>query len=178
MKQNRALRMTRVLPLAALAFGLGLGALSSPAWAGSNTASLAVSATVLTTCTIATTPVAFVPYDPAVANASTPLDGTGTVIVTCTQGAGVSVGLDTGVNAGGASGTTRAMKDGTTHFLSYELYQNSGHTTLWGTGANVQNIGAAPSVVPRTYTVYGRIPAGQDTPVGVYTDTVVATVNF
>ena len=37
---------------------------------------------------------------------------------------------------------------------------------------------AAPDTTPRTFAVYGRIPAAQDKPLGSYSDTVIATVNF
>jgi len=71
------------------------------------------------------------------------------------------------------------MKDATTDYLTYELYQETGRTTVWGTtGTALLSIGAAPSKAARTFTVYGRIPSGQDLPAGSYTDTVQATVNF
>jgi spore coat protein U-like protein len=64
-------------------------------------------------------------------------------------------------------------------FLTYELYQDTTHTTVWGTGAAAGlTIVAAPSKAPRTFTVYGRVAAGQDVAAASYTDTVVATINF
>ena len=56
------------------------------------------------------------------ANATAPLDGTGTVIVTCTKGAAAKVGLDAG---GNAQGTTRRMSRGAAEYLTYELYKDS-----------------------------------------------------
>ncbi len=71
------------------------------------------------------------------------------------------------------------MKDATTDYLSYELYQDTGRTTVWGnSGTALFSAGSAPSKAPRTFTVYGRIPAAQDVPAGAYADTVIATVNF
>jgi len=134
-----------------------------------------VSATVAKNCSITTTAVAFGSYDPIVTNATTPLDGTGTVVVTCTKGAGTRIDLGLGANA---SGSTRRMTGGT-DFLTYELYQDSGRATVWGSGAVAgQTIATAPSKAPRTFTVYGRVAAAQDVAAASYADTVVATINF
>jgi spore coat protein U-like protein len=144
--------------------------------AATATANLGVSATVTNNCTISTAALAFGSYDPVVAHASTNLDGTGTVTVACTKGATSTVGLGLGSNA---SGSTRRMTDGATNYLTYELYSDSGRTTVWGdAGAGLYNPGAAPSKVARNFTVYGRVVSNQDVPAGSYNDTVVATVNF
>jgi len=104
------------------------------------------------------------------------LDGTGTVIVTCTKGAVTTVGLGLGSNV---TGSTRRLKDPGTNFLTYELFRDAGRVTVWGTaGGALLTPGAAPSKVARTFTVYGRVASNQDIPAGAYTDTVVATVNF
>ena len=138
--------------------------------------SLTVTASVTKNCTITTSPVSFGAYDPVAANATAPLDGTGTVIVTCTKGAPAKVGLGTGSNA---QGTTRRMSGGTAAYLLYELYRDASRTTVWGdTLDTALDVPAAPDRNPRTFTVYGRVAQGQDATVGSYTDTVVATVNF
>jgi spore coat protein U-like protein len=148
----------------------------SPVVAASATANLSVTATVGANCTISTTAVAFPAYDPIVANASVNDDGTGSVIITCTKGTAATIGLGLGANA---SGSQMRMKDATTDYLNYALYQDSGRATVWGnSGAGLLSPVAAPDKNPRTFTVYGRIPSAQDVPAGSYTDTVVATVNF
>ena len=157
--------------------------LATPAltFAGSASTSLSVSATVANNCTISTAALAFGAYDPVATNASTALDGTGTVTIACTKGATTTIGLDTGTHSGNASGTTRAMSDGagSPSYLSYELYQNSSRTTVWSnSGGGLFTPAAAPSRAARSYTAYGRVPAGQDTPAGSFTDSVTATVNF
>lgn len=166
--------MSRIrIGLAATA-ALLLGA-AAPALAQTATANLAVSATVANVCIISTTPVAFGSYDPIVTNATNPLDVSGSVIVTCTKGAGTRIDLDLGAHA---SGSTRRMAGGS-DFLSYELYQDNSRSTVWGAGASAgQAIAAAPSISPRTFFVYGRVAAGQNVSAASYTDTVVATINF
>ncbi len=155
---------------------------AATAFAGTATSNLGVSASVSANCTISTTAVAFGAYDPIVTNATTPRDANGAVTITCTKGSGPTIGLDVGLYSTHASGTTRAMTDGagTPSSLSYEVYQDSPGGTVWGnSGGGLVTPPAAPSKAPRTYTVYGRIPAGQDVPVAAsYSDTVVATVNF
>ena len=142
----------------------------------STSASLAVSATVSKNCTISTAPVNFGAYDPVTANATAPLDGTGTVTISCTKGAPAKVGLNTGSNA---EGTTRRMSGSASAYLTYELYKDTTHSTVWGdTVDTALDVPAAPNRNPRSFTVYGRVAAAQDATVGSYNDTVVATVNF
>jgi spore coat protein U-like protein len=142
----------------------------------SSTASLTITASVAKNCTITTTPVAFGSYDSVTANATTPLDGVGAVIVTCTKGAPAKVGLNDGSNA---QGTTRRMSQGAADFLTYELYKDTGHVTRWGNTTDTSlDIPAAPNQTPRSFPVYGRVAPAQAAAVGSYTDTVMATVNF
>jgi spore coat protein U-like protein len=156
--------------------GVLVASSDSPVLAGSATANLSVTATVGANCTISTAPVAFPAYDPIVTNASANDDGTGSVIITCTRGTSATIGLGLGANA---SGSQMRMKDATTDYLNYVLYQDSGRATVWGnSGAGLLSPVAAPDKNPRTFAVYGRIPSAQDVPAGSYTDTVVATVNF
>jgi spore coat protein U-like protein len=144
--------------------------------AATATANLGVSATVTNNCTISTTALAFGSYDPVAAHAATDLDGTGAVSVACTKGTTATVGLGLGSNA---SGSARRMSDGSGNFLTYELYQDSGHSTVWGAaGAGLLSPAAAPSKTARSFTVYGRVVSNQDVTAGSYSDTVVATVNF
>jgi spore coat protein U domain-containing protein, fimbrial subunit CupE1/2/3/6 len=144
--------------------------------AQSATASLTVSATVSKNCTITTTPVAFGAYDAVTGNATAPLTGTGILTVTCTKGAGAIVGLGLGSNA---QGTTRRMSASATAYLTYDLYKDGARTDHWGNALpDSYDIGAAPNRMPRSFTIFGQIPGGQDATVGNYLDTVVATVNF
>jgi len=163
----------RFATVAALLGIMGLG-LAGLACAGTITGSLGVSATVSNNCQITNTPsIAFGNYNPL---DTTPVDQTGTISLACTKGAVAVIALDTGANPTHATGTTRAMKDAATDYVSYELYSDSGRTTVWtSTGVTEP---AAPSKAAVNYTVYGRIPAGQDQPANSYSDTVGITVNF
>jgi spore coat protein U-like protein len=168
-----------VLSVAAAAFYL-----SAPsAHAQVASSSFPVSAAVAAVCSISTAPLTFGNYDPIVANASTDLDINGSVTVTCTRGSQVWIELNPGTHAGNALVTTRAMQSGVADFLDYELFSNVGRTTVWGLGdPGIGGAGFAPAPAanrnPRVFPIHGRVPAGQDSAVGNYTDTVQATVNF
>ena len=168
----------RMLPLAG-AVALALGYASSVG-AATATSNLSVTASVSANCSISTSAVAFGAYDPVGTHAASPLNGTGSVSVTCTSGASTTVTLGQGSNAdtgSTAAAPLRRMKDAGTNFLSYALYSDTGRTTTWGD--------TAPTGLPHTgtgtltaLTVYGQIPAGQNVPATSYSDTVVATVTF
>ena len=155
---------------------------SAPVFAATSApANLLVSATVITNCTITTTPVAFGNYDPVGVNAATPAgdkSATGTVVVACTKGAtGLRVDLDNGVGLPAA----RRMQGPGADILNYDLYTDALHATRWGTGAGAgggQAIANSISKAARTYNVYGLLPGAQDITAGLYGDTVIATVNY
>ena len=162
----------------AVVLGTGIAVVLSSGYleAASQTANLAVSSSVSNNCTITSAAVAFGSYDPVVANASTVLNGSGTVTVACTKGTSASIGLNLGSNA---SGSTRRMTDGSSNYLQYEIYQEGTYSNVWGSsGAGLLIPAAAPSKAARNFTAYGQIFSNQDVPAGSYTDTVVATVNF
>jgi spore coat protein U-like protein len=148
--------------------------------AGSATSAFRVTATLDPTCTVQTTPAAFGHYNPLTTHASAPLDITSSVTITCSKGMATTIGLDRGLHADYAQGTTRSMKHvSKTEYLSYDLYKDAIHTTLWGTsGTHLVVPPIAPDTTPRTYLIFGRVPAGQDVSLGDYLDTIVAIVNF
>ncbi len=163
------------LPVLALLIMLSAG----PAFAATATSSFTVTASVAANCTITSVGITFGGYDPIVVNATTALDQTGSVTITCTKGAATTIALDMGANSSSSPlAGYRAMKSGT-DYLSYNIYQDAGRNILWATGADVLAPPVAPSKAARTYTTYGRVPAGQDVPSSAnYSDTVIATVNF
>lgn len=165
---------TRRALLVALTVGMSLG-VPGRLWGQVGATAFGVGATVLRRCDIATTPLAFGEYDPLVRHASQPLDRDGSVTITCTKGTSATIGLNNGSHA---SGNERSLSSGNAA-LRYDLYIDGARTRRWGTGENnVLQAGDAPSDAPRTFVVFGRVFAGQDVPVGVYTDLVVVTVDF
>jgi spore coat protein U-like protein len=148
------------------------------ALAGTATSNMSVTATVSNNCTITAGALSFGAYDPIGANASSPLNASATISVTCTSGDATTIALGQGSDP--ATGSTdaaplRQMSDGASHNLPYQLYKDSGHSTVWNntTGASYTGTGTAGSV-----TVYGQIAAAQNVPAASYSDTVVATITF
>lgn len=157
---------TKTLALAAVVM-----LMSGLAWAQQQASDqFQVLATVINTCEIsAPNDLNFGNYNPLDPNH---VDQTVTFQVRCTRNTpNVWVGLNDGVNG------TRFMASGT-NLLDYELYQDTGRTTVWG---NTQTDGVPYNPTNSgwyTMTVYGRLFALQDVPAGSYADTVTATINW
>ena len=158
---------------AAIVFGLSVFPAS---YAATATGALLVSATVLSTCTVASTPVTFGNYVTA------QIDTTGSITVTCTLDVtSYNVGLGTGTGSG-ATTSTRLLTSATSNTLNYELFRDSGRTLNWGnipasdTLASTSNTSGSGAI--KTFTVYARLPGSQTSAANVYTDTVAIAVNF
>jgi spore coat protein U-like protein len=162
---------------------IGMLSLSTQAFAGSATANMVVSATVVNNCSITAAPLSFGNYDPISANASSGSDLTGSadLTVACTVGDSYTINLDQGANPGTGStdaAPARQLVNGS-NAMAYQLYQDSGRSTVWGnTSGTSPSSATASSNAPFAVTVYGTVPKGQSLPAGTYTDTVLATVNF
>lgn len=164
--------------IGAAALVLAMAGLSSvtPLKAATTTTTFQVLANVVGVCGVTAVNMNFGTYDPVVTNAITPLDVTGNVALTCNTGLTAEISLNLGTSA---SGSVRRMAGAPSGFLNYEIYLNAGRTTVWGTTApNTVVTTAAPSIVTRNYTTYGRIPAAQDVPIGSFADTITVTVTY
>jgi spore coat protein U-like protein len=166
--------MTRANLLMAAA-ALTLGSLGSaepvPALAGTATGTIAVSATVITLCTIVTLPLAFGNY-----TSTTVSDASSNITVACTSGVPYTVGLSVG-NGSGASVATRKMTSGA-NTLNYGLFSDPGYATPWGPTVGTNTVAGTGNGVAQILPVYGQIPSGQASPTGLYGDLVTATLNF
>ena len=151
--------------------------LSASSYAVTTTATMTVSSSVATACTMTTGDLTFGTYDPTGAD----VDSTATITSTCTLGGGAVITLSQGVNpdTGSTDGVPlRQMADGANR-LKYHLYGDTdragvfGNTT--GTGQAVAGTGVAA-----TTTVYGRIVQTENptTPPGTYSDSVLVTLTY
>ncbi len=142
--------------------------------AASTTAPLEVRAEVTSNCRIAISSLAFGAYDPLAQHATQQLDAAADVTMLCTRESRVSIYIDAGRNA---IGETRSLSGGSQHVV-YQLYRDQERTQAWGGGAESLQLVSEGVQKPKQFTLYGRIPPGQEVASGVYTDVVTATVNF
>ncbi|NML42963.1 spore coat protein U domain-containing protein [Ramlibacter sp. G-1-2-2] len=141
----------------------------SGAYALTDTNNLQVSLTITAACDVTTTAPSSVAFGSHAQTASTPVDNTGAVTVTCQGSTPYNVLLGQG---GNYSSGRRLVASG--NYVPYELYRDSSHTQVWG-----QTIGTdtQTGTGTNTFTVYGRVPS-LSFPAGNYTDTVLVTVDY
>lgn len=131
-------------------------------------------------CTVSTTALAFGTYNPG--NAA-PTTATATVTANCIS---VSIPMQATVDLSLSAGTSgnaaaRQMASGAAR-LDYNIYQDSGYSTVWGNGSNggqlqtmtINNLLSFNT----TKTAYGRIPARSFPKPGGYSDSIVVTFTF
>jgi spore coat protein U-like protein len=112
--------------------------------------------------------------------ASGPVDTTATISYKCSP----PVATPTIFISTGGSGTysPRRMAGPSGTNADYNLYVDAARTTIWGDGSGGTGFITAPDPISGaqifTYTVFGRVPAGQDLVAGAYTDTVTLTINW
>jgi len=140
--------------------------------ATTTTATIAVSATVLSLCTVAALPLAFGNYS-STANSDTST----TVSVVCTNGTSYNVGLDNGTTTG-ATTAARLMAGSGGNTLTYSLFKDASRTTVWGNTIGTNTTTGTGNGLLQTLTVFGRVPSGQFVAPGGYTDTVTVTLTY
>jgi spore coat protein U-like protein len=138
-------------------------------------------------CSVSSTGIDFGAYD---AFQTTPAVQTGDITVTCgPKGLGktdVNYTLELSQGYGG-SFLNRQMKSGG-NSLQYNLYADLSHTRVWGDGSGGSTTVSGTISFDfwellfrvqksATLTIYGQIPV-QDPAVGIYSDSIVATVMF
>jgi spore coat protein U-like protein len=131
------------------------------------------------TCTVSSTGVAFGVYQPFIGS---PRDFTGTVTVACGKFSGngaYNIKLSIG---GGASYAGRRMTGAGVN-LPYQLYSDAARTLIWGDGTGGSSFVNGSDSQPffggtTSFSVFGRIPAGQAVRPNTYTDSITATVKY
>ena len=169
--------------LGKLALAMGLMGMAGTGMAATDTANLAVGATVVNACAIGPGSIAFgshgLPVNAGlgtVTGANVDADSGTTVSIACTNGASATITGGLGAHAAVA---VRRMISGS-DFLSYELYADSGHTTVLDTTTgNIAYTGTGAADTAHM-VIYGRITAAQLAAAvnGVYADTVAMTITY
>ncbi|NTF09648.1 spore coat protein U domain-containing protein [Agrobacterium rubi] len=129
-----------------------------------------VAATVEPTCIVSAQTLNFGIHN----NLLTAVNATGTISLTCTSNLPYTVSLNGGLSNSPAASRKMVRPNGS---ITYGLYTDAARTIPWGSAAG-QTISGTGNGSARSLTVYGRVPA-QTTPMtGLYSDTVVVTVNY
>ena len=151
----------------------GLALAPAAAQAGSWSATMSVSAEVTNSCVISTTAIASRSLN---TRASIPVDGDGSVQITCSRGSGWSAAAELGSSASFAG---REMISGPDK-LSYGLYTDPARTSLERTGAaGTATVATTGSGLSQIFPVYGRTAAGQASiPVASRADLIVITITY
>jgi spore coat protein U-like protein len=145
------------------------------ALAAQTTITFAVTATVVASCSLSATPLAFGSSINVLSGSN--VDGTSVITATCTNGSAYTIGLNAGT-ASGATVTTRKMTSGA-NSLNYALYTDAGRSTNWDNIGGTTVVSGTGTGAGVNHTVYGRIPSGQTTiPAGAYADTITVTIDF
>jgi spore coat protein U-like protein len=97
---------------------------------------------------------------------------TGSIIVSCDEESNAQVTLSSGLGAYDA----RRMQGGASS-LFYNLFVDPTRLVIWGDGSPGTSL-LSVNGMGSTFPVYGRIPARQNAPIGVYTDTITVTLTF
>jgi spore coat protein U-like protein len=167
---------------------VGLAALATlwagPALAVDTNYQMNLKVTMGETCVLPTTMTEDVVMQPPLTDAAF-LTGSKTFSISCSLGLNYKIKLDNGSNPD-ATNSDRRLKNGTANFIPYDVYRQTGNTSLWafgmaqedvtGTGAaqvytfSIKSQGAR-STFPKTGT-----PAVLVT--GLYTDTLKFNVVF
>lgn len=136
------------------------------------TGTVPVSATVMAECRLDITPLNFGTYNPVETNAKQPADADAELRLICTPRTTVQITIGRGQSPGGGQ---RRMSAGAVDRLSYEIYRDAARTIPWSSGSAMSlTTSQSLQLIP----LYGRIPAGQDTSVGAYSDSVVVSIVF
>jgi spore coat protein U-like protein len=165
---------------AALAGAAAIGVLIAVPAHASSTANttFTVTATVLPSCLISATDLAFGNYSGAEVDTNT------TLSVVCNSLIAIgstNIGIDPGT-ASGATVSTRKMTGNLgLSTLSYSLFRDAGRTQNWGNTIGTDTLTSLVITalgLPASLTVYGKLPANQFVAPGNYSDVVTVTLTY
>jgi spore coat protein U-like protein len=96
--------------------------------------------------------------------------------VTCTNSTPYTVGLSAGAGSG-ATVSSRLMTNGSAT-IPYTIYQDSGHSQVWGVTSGVNTQAGTGTGSVQTYTAYGQVSPVSNPVAGSYSDTVSVTITY
>lgn len=175
-----SLKKTLLATVAILSVGIASAASPNPA-----TATFQVKFKVLKACTVAATDLDLGSQEST--GAVIAAAGTGTVTVTCSKKTPYTIGLQPsggsllGAGVMGPLNSPVVYSPVNADTVAYQLYQNSGLTTVWGNTVGTNTVGGTGTGAAQTaVSVYGKVtttPLTLVTP-DSYSDTVTVSVAY
>lgn len=140
--------------------------------------SMTVNATVNAYCAINSAgTIGFNAFNPSTGDQTS----SSSISVNCTNTTPFDIGLSLGSGTNASLTTGRVMTSGN-NTLIYQLYSDSGYSTVWGdtVGTNTVRLTGAGfgTNTAKTATVYAKIPSQPNAVPASYTDTVTVTVTY
>lgn len=147
--------------------------LSAPAWAGTDAAEVAVSAEVITGCTVTANPMRF----GSLFGVTGAVRTSAAINLRCSPNTVFGVEMDYGLNR---QGNNRRMRNPVgNRFLRYRIFADAAYSQQWDDRPRRQVSGNTGSSGMVTLMAYGEIPSVTNlAAAGTYSDTVVVTVQF
>lgn len=148
----------------------------SNTFAATTATTFPVTATVVSSCNLTASGIAFGNYDQL---SGTALDSTGSVTPTCSLGTPYTIALGNGLGLGSTPGL-RKMVGPLASLLGYTIYSDSLRTVVWGdgTGGSSTVSGTGLGVAGLPIITYGRVLVNQAVIGGSYADTIVVTLTY
>ena len=110
------------------------------------------------------------------ANAQVLGGGGGAMSILCSAGTVPAIKVRTGLHDGQSSGGTRALADGSGNFVPYDLYTDTGRTTLLAIDGTITL--PTSTGVAQTVNLYGKAVGKAGLPAGVYSNTISVELSF
>ncbi|WP_338801390.1 spore coat protein U domain-containing protein [Pseudomonas sp. RSB 5.4] len=102
--------------------------------------------------------------------------GGGALSILCSSGTTPTVTVGAGANDGKSTGGARALYDGVANYVPYDLYTDSGFSTLLPVNGTIN---LAPSTgTAQTVNIYGQAKGKAGLPAGTYIDTIAVQLTF
>ena len=131
---------------------------------------MSVTASVSASCSVSVLPLSFGTYT------GSQVDTTTQINATCTNTTTYSANMDQGLHYSSFYHPRMIGPGGA--LLSYILCRDSARTQLWGNTANYDGINGTGTGSLQVLTVYARLGAGQYVAPGLYSDTIIVTLNY
>lgn len=133
-------------------------------------------------CNVNVTGLSFGGYD---VFSTIPKDATATVNVTCNAppqnpNAPIPVIISLSPGNSGTFAQRQMQRTGGSERLAYNLFTTPSYSTAWGdgSGGSQTQTNFVTRTSPWNATIYARIPAGQNVPVGSYGDVITVTIEW